>query len=188
MRARPEFEGQTEDLDESAFVLHVMNPDGTGMHQITYNPSHDIDATVLTNGRVMWSRWDHANGNSGMHLYTAIPTAPTCELLYGRGSHNTISTNPGGADTCPAGEDCTVQFVKARELPNGQVLALVRPFTDADFGGNLMIIDVKNYVENNQAYPDTVEQRRLFHHRVRRTGGDPERRADRGQHRRRACR
>ncbi|HEX2789921.1 MAG TPA: hypothetical protein VHN17_05790 [Steroidobacteraceae bacterium] len=152
----PEFEGQTEDLDESAFVLHVMNPDGTDMHQITYNPSHDVDATVLNNGRVMWSRWDHANGNSGIHLYTSNPDGTDVELLYGRGSHNTLSTNPNGTDTCAAGEDCTVQFVKARELPNGKVLALVRPFDEAGYGGNLMIIDVQNYVENNQAYPDTV--------------------------------
>jgi hypothetical protein len=152
----PEFEGQTEDLDESAFVLHVMNPDGTDMHQITYNPSHDVDATVLNNGRVMWSRWDHANGNSGIHLYTSNPDGTDVELLYGRGSHNTLSTNPSGNDTCPAAEDCTVQFVQARELPNGQVLALVRPFDEAGYGGNLMIIDVQNYVENNEAYPDTV--------------------------------
>jgi hypothetical protein len=153
---KPEFEGQTEDLDESAFVLHVMNPDGTGMHQITYNPSHDVDATVLVNGRVLWSRWDHADGSNGIHLYTSNPDGTDVELLYGKGSHNTISTNPGGADTCPAGEDCTVQFVKSRELPNGKVLSLVRPFTPADFGGNLMIVDVQHYVENNQAYPDTV--------------------------------
>jgi hypothetical protein len=153
----PEFEGQTEDLDESAFVLHVMNPDGTGMHQITYNPSHDVDATVLNSGRVMWSRWDHANGNSGIHLYTSNPDGTDVELLYGRGSHNTLSTNPGGADSCPAGEDCTVQFVQAREMPNGQVLALVRPFDEAGFGGNLMMIDVQNYVDNNQAYPDTAD-------------------------------
>jgi hypothetical protein len=152
----PEFEGQTEDLDESAFVLHVMNPDGSDLHQITYNPSHDVDATVLNNGRVMWSRWDHANGNSGIHLYTSNPDGTDVELLYGRGSHNTLSTNPGGSDTCPAGEDCTVQFVKTRELPGGQMLALVRPFDEASYGGNLMMIDVKNYVENNQAYPDTV--------------------------------
>jgi Hydrazine synthase alpha subunit middle domain len=153
---KPEFEGQTEDLDESAFVLHVMNPDGSGLHQITYNPSHDVDATLLNNGRVMWSRWDHANGNSGIHLYTSNPDGTDVELLYGRGSHDTLSTNPGGANTCPAGQDCTVQFVRSREMPNGKVLALVRPFNEAAFGGNLEIIDVNDYVENNQAYPDTV--------------------------------
>ena len=153
---KPEFEGQTEDLDESAFVLHVMQPDGSELHQITYNQSHDVDATVLANGRVMWSRWDHANGNSGIHLYSSNPDGTDVQLLYGRGSHNTLSSNPGGANSCPAGQDCTVEFVKTREMPDGKVLALLRPFTNADYGGNLMIIDVNNYVENNQAFPDTA--------------------------------
>src|ERR1700686_1148523 len=153
---KPKFEAQTEDLDESAFVLHVMDATGLNMHQITYNQSHDVDATVLANGRVMWSRWDHADGNSGIHFYSSNPDGTDVQLLYGRGSHDTLSTNPGGADSCPAAQDCTVQFVKARELPNGKLLALARPFTNADYGGNLMIVDVKNYVENNQAFPDTA--------------------------------
>jgi hypothetical protein len=154
---KPEFEGQTEDLNESAFVLHVMAADGSGMHQITYNQSHDIDATVLASGRVMWSRWDHANGNSGIHFYSSNPDGTDVQLLYGAGSHNTLSTNPDGANNCPAAQDCTVEFVKAREMPDGKLLALVRPFTNADEGGNLMIIDTKNYVENNQAFPDTAD-------------------------------
>ncbi|MGH8141229.1 MAG: hypothetical protein ACREU2_01720, partial [Steroidobacteraceae bacterium] len=152
---KPEFEAQTEDLNESAFVLHVMNADGSGMHQITFNQSHDLGATVLQNGRIMFSRWDHANGNNGIHLYTANPDGTNVQLLYGFGSHKTASTNPQGAASCPANEDCTVQFVGAREMPDGQVLALVRPFTNSDWGGNLEIIDVDHYLENNQAIPDT---------------------------------
>lgn len=152
---KPEFEAQTEDLDESAFVLHVMNPDGTGLHQITFNQSHDIDATVLANGRVMFTRWDHANGNNGMALYTANPDGTNVQLLYGFGSHLTTSTNPSGAASCPSGQDCAVEFVHAREMEDGHILALVRPFTDADFGGNLEIIDAQHFTENNQANPDT---------------------------------
>src|SRR5205085_10048138 len=59
---KPQFEAQDEDRNESAFVLEVYNPnglnaDGTRMHQISFNQSHDRDATVLANGRVLWSRW-----------------------------------------------------------------------------------------------------------------------------------
>jgi hypothetical protein len=152
---KPEFEGQTEDLDESAFVLHVMNPDGSGLHQISFNQSHDTYATVLQNGRVMFTRWDHANGNDGMELYTSNPDGTNVQLLYGFGSHVTASTNPDGAASCPAGEDCTVEFVSTREMEDGSILALVRPYTNADFGGNLMIINAQHYTENNQANPDT---------------------------------
>jgi Hydrazine synthase alpha subunit middle domain len=153
---KPEFEGQTEDLNESAFVLHVMSPDGSGLHQITYNQSHDADATVLNNGRVMWSRWDHADGVDLIHLYSSNPDGTDVELLYGKGSHTTVSTIPGGATSCPAGINCTIHFARPREMENGKILALVRNFTNTDFGGDLQIIDTQNFVENNQAFPDSA--------------------------------
>jgi hypothetical protein len=153
---KPEFEEQTEDQTESSFVLHVMNPDGSGLHQITYNQSHDVDATVLNSGRVLWSRWDDANGVNFIHLYTANPDGTDVELLYGKGSHNTVTTNPGSANTCPAGIDCTIHFARPREMENGKILALVRNFTNTDFGGDLEIIDAQNFVENNQPYPSAI--------------------------------
>jgi len=152
---KQEFEGQTENLDESAFVLHVMNADGSGLHQISFNQSHDFDATVLENGRVMFTRWDHANGNDGMGLYTSYPDGTNVQLLYGFGSHLTASTNPSGAASCAAGQDCSVEFVHAREMQDGRILAMVRPYTNADFGGNLEIINAQHFIENNQANPDT---------------------------------
>jgi hypothetical protein len=155
---KPEFEAQTEDqgVSESAFVLHVMNPDGSGLHQISYNQSHDVDATVLNNGSVLWSRWDASDGLDLIHLYTANPDGTDVQLLYGKGSHNTISTNPGAATTCPAGIDCTIHFARSHEMQNGKILALVRNFTNTDFGGDLQIIDTNDFVENNQPYPSAI--------------------------------
>ncbi len=152
---KPEFEGQTEaSLDESAFVLHVMNADGTGMHQITYNQSHDIDATVLANGRVMCSRWDHADGNERhASLYQLIRTAPTCSCCTARAATTLSAAIRAAPPAVRRARTARCSSCRAREMPNGKVLALVRPFTEADFGGNLAIIDVKNYVENNQALP-----------------------------------
>jgi hypothetical protein len=152
------FEAQTESGNESDFVLHVMNADGSGIHQITFNPSHDLDATVLATGRLLWTRWDDTPGRSGggaMHLYSSNPDGTNVQLLYGAQSHNTVSTNPGSATACPAGLTCTVQFVRARAMQDGRVLTMVRPFTGGDFGANIEIIDVAGYVENNQTAPDT---------------------------------
>ncbi len=152
------FEAQTDSRNESAFVLHVMNSDGSNIHQISFNQSHDSDASVLSSGRILYTRWDNAPGRtdgSAMHLYTANPDGSNVQLLYGAHSHNTISTNPQGASSCPAGLDCAVQFVRTRQLQDGRVLALVRPFNGADFGGNLQIINVNSFLENNQALPDT---------------------------------
>ena len=70
---KPQFEAQDEDRSEPAFVLHVISADRTEFHQIEFNQSHDRDATVLANGRILFTRWDHAPGKDGMHLYTSNP-------------------------------------------------------------------------------------------------------------------
>ncbi len=138
----PQFEYQTEDRDESAFVLAVMNPDGSNIHQIEFNQSHDRDPTVLSNGRVLFTRWDHAPGKDGMHLYTINPDGTDLELYYGANSHD---TGPDGNQNT-----ATIEFIKPHEMQNGNILALIRPYTNDDFGGDLVIINGTGFVENTQ--------------------------------------
>lgn len=138
------FPAQDEDRGESAFVLHVMDANGTNIQQVSFNQSHDLDPTVLADGRILWSRWDHANGKNGMHLYTSNPDGTDVQLLYGAASHQTIEDTE--TESFPE-----VQFLKAREMRNGRILALVRPFNSTEFGGDLYIIDTNTYVEDNQA-------------------------------------
>lgn len=143
---KPQFVAQDEARTEPAFVLHVMNPDGTNIHQISFNQSDDRDPTVLANGRVMWSRWDDAPGKDGMHLYSSNPDGTDMQLLYGANSHATGTTADGLNNN-------VIEFVKTREMQDGRILALVRPYVYADVndtGGDLIIIDTKNYVENTQ--------------------------------------
>jgi hypothetical protein len=135
---KPQFDAQTEDRREPAFVLHVMNADGTGIHQISFNQSHDLDPTVLLDGRILWSRWDTAPGRSAIHLYTANPDGTDVQLHYGAVSHLT-----GTASS-------EIQFVRPRQMPDGNILALIRPNTGADLGGDLVMIDTKDFVENAQ--------------------------------------
>jgi hypothetical protein len=135
---KPQFAAQDEDRNEPAFVLEVMNADGTGVHQISFNQSHDRDATVLANGRVLWSRWDHAPGKDAMHLYSANPDGTDLELYYGANSHMTGTNNT------------VVEFVQPRQMQDGRMLALMRQYTDVDFGGNLVIIDGTHFVEDTQ--------------------------------------
>ena len=139
---KPQFEYQTEDRTESAFVLHVMNPDGSNIHQIEFNQSHDRDPTVLSNGRVLFTRWDHAPGKDAMHLYTVNPDGTDLELYYGANSHN---TGPDGKSNTAA-----IEFVKPHEMQDGRILTLIRPYTDDDFGGDLVIVDGADFVENTQ--------------------------------------
>ena len=46
-----------------------MNADGSDIHQISFNQSHDLDPSVLADGRIVFSRWDNAAGNNEINLY-----------------------------------------------------------------------------------------------------------------------
>jgi len=139
---KAQYEAATEARNESAFVLHVMNADGTDVHQITFNPSSDLYPQVLQNGRVMFTRWDRAPGRDGLHLYSTNPDGTDTQLLYGALSHATGTTVAGVATP--------IEFMRAREMSNGSIMVLTRQRTDVDFGGNLTIIDTNHFVENTQ--------------------------------------
>ena len=135
---KPQFSGLDEDRDEEASVLHIMNDDGTDLHQVSFNQSHDLYPTVLDNGQVLFSRWDHAGNNNGIHLYRMNPDGSALELLYGARSHDT-------------GTDGTeVHFIGAHEMMDGRILAIARPFDHPELGGDVVIIDTNTYVENTQ--------------------------------------
>jgi hypothetical protein len=135
---KPQFDAQDEDRREPAFVLHVMNADGSDIHQISFNQSHDLDPTVMANGQVLFSRWDNAGGNSEFNLYRMNPDGTGLELYYGAQSHG---TGTGGA---------TIQFVQPRQMPDGRILTITRPFQTTKWGGDLVAIDAANFVENQQ--------------------------------------
>jgi Tol biopolymer transport system component len=135
---KPQYSAQDENNNEPAFVLHVMNADGSDIHQVTYNQSHDFDSSVLPNGQVVFSRWEGATGGDRISLYRMNPDGTALELLYGSRSH---ATGSGGS---------TIQFMSPRPMQNGRLLSLIRPFSDTDEGGDLISIDTANYVENTQ--------------------------------------
>jgi hypothetical protein len=136
---KPQFAAQDEDRNEPAFVLHVMNVDGSDIHQISFNQSHDRDPSVLSSGEIVYSRWDNAGGQgSGIALYRMRPDGTDLEQYYGTHSHAT-GTDGG-----------IVQFVQPRELPDGRLLGLLMPFTDSELGGDIVVIDTNEYIENTQ--------------------------------------
>ncbi len=135
---KPQFAAQDEQRQEPAFVLEVMNADGTGVHQISFNQSHDRDATVLASGRVLWTRWDNAPGKDAMSLYSANPDGTDLQLYYGANSHMTGTNNT------------VVEFVHPHPMLDGRILAIMRQYTGVDDGGDLVVIDGQHYVENTQ--------------------------------------
>lgn len=139
---KPQYAAQDEDDNEPAFLLHVMSDDGSGIEQISFNQSHDFDPSVLSNGQIVFSRWDNAPGNDAVNIYRMNPDGSALELLYGKQSHDSGSNGT------------TVQFMQPRELEDGSILAVTKPFTDSDGGGDLVLIDAASYVEMAQPTRD----------------------------------
>ncbi len=136
---KPQFSALDEDRDEEALTLHVMQPDGSDIQQITYNASSDLDPAVLADGRVVYSRWDNVAGRDRISLYRANPDGTELELLYGVHSH----------DTGPNGEQ--IEFVEPMELPDGRLLVMMRPpGSQSRMGALPVAIDFANYVEHDQ--------------------------------------
>jgi hypothetical protein len=145
---KPQFAAQDEDQNEHAFVLHVMNADGSGIRQISFNQSHDLDPDVLDDGRIVFSRWENASGSS-IHLYTVNPDGSGLELLYGANSH---ATGTGGVPAAPAvAGTAEVQFLQPRPAEGGDVVALIKPFQGTEQGGDVVTIDTAAFVEIDQA-------------------------------------
>ena len=138
------FSAMDEDENEFAFNLHVMNDDGSGLKQVTFNQSHDLDPSVMADGKIVFSRWDHNQSNDAVNLYRMNPDGSQLEMFYGQWSHDT-GTNGS-----------TIQFMQPRDTESGEILVLARPFTNTEGGGELIIIDTSQYVEYTQPTKDNI--------------------------------
>ncbi len=135
---KPQFDAFDEDQNVATLALHVMNSDGTAVTQITFNQSHDLSPSVLTNGKIVFSRWDNSGRNDGISLYQINPDGTGLEFLYGFHSHDTGTDNT------------TIEFMQPRQGPDGRIIAKLRPAESIRLGGELTYIDWENFTENNQ--------------------------------------
>jgi len=139
---RPQYPAQTDDRKQPIFLLHVMNADGTDIHQISMNTNHDFAPSVLANGQIVFSRYESINGDQ-ISLYHTNPDGTGLELYYGENSHAT------GANIAGTNNN-VIQFLNARQRADGKLIAIVRPFLGTQLGGDIVQIDAQNFVEINQ--------------------------------------
>jgi len=142
------FSAVDENRNEHAFVLHVMDSDGGNIHQVSFNQSHDLDPMVLGSGldagQVLFSRWDNMGSRNAISIYKMHPDGSELQLYYGAHSHN---TGTSGAN---------VHFLQPRETFDGRLMTVMLPFTNSWRGGDLMLIDALNYMDNT--FPTAANQ------------------------------
>jgi hypothetical protein len=131
---------------ERAILLHVMNGDGTDIHQISFNQSHDRNPTVLSTGEIMFARWDHVGNRNHFPIFFTNPDGTNIFVQYG-------AFSPGNS------------FLHPREMPDGRVLTALMPLSGTREGGALVAIDIANFSEFNDPAsnvpPDAIGQKQM---------------------------
>ena len=149
---RPQYQAQTDNREQSIFLLHVMNADGTNMQQISFNTNHDFAPSLIINksdpqnpiSQIVFSRWEVVNGTDQISLFTSNVDGTGEQLLYGANSHATGASSVGPSDV-------TIQFLNARQRADGKMIAIGRPFANTQLGGDILLIDTADYVNVYQA-------------------------------------
>jgi len=131
---------------EPAVNLHIVIPgDSSSIKQISFNQSHELDPTVTSNGRIVYSRWEHASRGenaSPFPLFQVSPDGTGNNILYGAHSFTNVDTG-------------IAAYLQAREAQDGTLIATRMSRFGTYLGGDLVKIDYKNFVDINTRRPGT---------------------------------
>jgi len=93
--------------------LYVCDANGANAERISYNQSDDFDPTLLPNGRVMYTRWEHFGTMNRFPLFVTNPDGTGTFHLYGPHSYN---------------------FFHAEPTPDGRIIAINSDMVEEDAG------------------------------------------------------
>ena len=106
--------GHLDEYNRSrAEVLHVVNADGSGLEQISFNMSDDFDPFLLANGRIAYTRWDHHGTQNRFPLF---------------------ATNPDGSGTFHLFGPHNLNFFHTETVPDGRLVAILSNEVNGDAG------------------------------------------------------
>lgn len=135
---KPAYSALDDDRQEINTVLHIMDPDGSDIEQISFNVSQDIHPTLLDSGEVLFLRRDSIANKNGISLYTSRPDGSDVQVYYGYHNQDT------GTD------DSEAILTNPIEMPDGRIMAIHQSRVSPNWGGDIVSIDGQNYVEIDQ--------------------------------------
>ena len=128
--------------NQAAAVLHIYDPQlrDAEFQQISFNRGHDLDATVLSSGEIVFSRWSNSNTNH-ISLFRINPSGHSLSPLYG------FHSQASGTEGAP------VEFTQPRELDDGRLVSVIKSFSADSLGGDIVTIDANSYSDLDRAIP-----------------------------------
>jgi hypothetical protein len=93
--------------------LYTCNPDGSSMERISYNQSDDFDPELLSDGRVVYTRWEHFGTMNRFPLFFTHPDGSGTFHMYGPHERN---------------------FFHATPTPDGRLIAIESTMIEEDAG------------------------------------------------------
>jgi hypothetical protein len=93
--------------------LYVCDADGSNLERVSFNQSDDFDPTLLPDGRVMYTRWEHFGTMNRFPLFFTNPDGSGTFHLYG----------PHG-----------INFFHPQPTPDGRIIAIGSNMVEEDAG------------------------------------------------------
>jgi len=127
---------------ETVFNLHTMDVNGGNIQQISFNQSHDRNPVVRPDGTIMFARWEHVADRNRFTIFTVNPDGTNMFVLYGAHADGNSFLHPRDMD--PSGPYA------------GMISSDLMPLDRTQSGGALMLIDAKNYSDQNTPINSSV--------------------------------
>jgi hypothetical protein len=137
---------EIDNEDVEILNLHILDPvedpNSQNIQQLTFSQGHDLQPTLLQDGRIAFLRYDAFEGRDNLGIYTINGDGSNMSILYGFHSQET------GDST----EQTT--FIDFRELADNSLIAILQTRESALLGGDIIRINTPEFTDINQPTDD----------------------------------
>ena len=131
--------------------LYRMNADGSGLRPLTYSPLSEATPTILSNGRILYHRWEYVDKPAGnaKAIWSMNPDGSGSDEVYG----NSISFPE--------------TMIQAREIPgerNKMVMLGTSHCCPNNAVGTVIVVDTSKNIRDPEAMHYLTDEVAAFHH------------------------
>ncbi len=115
----------------AVYTLAIMGPDGSNPHPVSYHETHEWDPAVLSDGRVIYTRWDYVDRHAVHYeqLWTVRPDGSDPRIFYGNNTFNPVGV------------------WEARAVPGSSLVMATAGAHHAMTAGSIILLDVRRELD-----------------------------------------